>query len=60
MAETQSGSRMVLLYARLASLDKNDPPLSPIDNTEGVMGQAIRLWLRDCRAGAIRFSQVVE
>ena len=56
LAKTKSGWRMVLLYSQLASLDKNDPPLSPIDNTDGVMGQAIRLWLRDCRAGAIQFS----
>ena len=60
LAETKSGWRMVLLYSQLASLDKEDPPLPPIDNTDGVMGQAIRLWLRDCRAGAIQFSQAVE
>ncbi|MFQ3626552.1 MAG: hypothetical protein SNJ81_03120, partial [Cyanobacteriota bacterium] len=33
---------------------QRQPASPPRDSSEGVVAQAIRLWLRDCRAGSIR------
>ena len=54
LTPTESGWRLVLLYSQLASLHSGDPPLPPQETSTGVIGQAIRLWLRDCNAGALR------
>lgn len=54
LAETDRGWRLALLYVQLASLYPGDPPLPPQEASDGVVGQAIRLWLRDCRAGGVR------
>jgi hypothetical protein len=55
LAQTKSGWRLARLYSQLASLHPGDAPLPPQEASDGVVGQAIQLWLRDCRAGAIRF-----
>ena len=36
------------------------PPTPPRETSEGIIGQAVRLWLRDCRAGAIYPVEPVE
>jgi len=48
------GWRLTLMFSRTAP-DENvvRPPTPPRESSDGIMGQAIRLWLRDCRAGAI-------
>lgn len=53
LTQTDEGWRVVALSTKLASLHAQDPPLPPIEVTEGVMGQAIQLWLRDCRTGSL-------
>lgn len=42
------GWQLVMLLSQLAAMGEGNPPLPPRDTTEGVVGQAIRLWLRDC------------
>jgi hypothetical protein len=55
LARTPSGWRLALLYSRIgSSLTAAQPRLSPPrESSQGVTGQAIRTWLRDCQAGAI-------
>ncbi|WP_198807403.1 hypothetical protein [Leptolyngbya sp. BL0902] len=57
LVQAEGGWRSVLLYSSLGG----DParPLAeqrltpPQESSQGVVGQAVRLWLRDCRAGAV-------
>jgi hypothetical protein len=57
LVQAEDGWRSVLLYSSLGG----DPasPLAdqrltpPQESSQGVVGQAVRLWLRDCRAGAV-------
>ncbi|MGK7877527.1 MAG: hypothetical protein AB4426_30765 [Xenococcaceae cyanobacterium] len=54
LTQTKSGWRMAMVFSRLGSTSKGRPPSPPRESSNGVIGQAIRLWLRDCRAGTIR------
>ncbi|HEY9639312.1 MAG TPA: hypothetical protein V6C57_02450 [Coleofasciculaceae cyanobacterium] len=47
------GWRLVLMFSRIGNVLADQPPSPPEDASQGVIAQAIRLWLRDCRAGAI-------
>jgi hypothetical protein len=57
LVQAEDGWRSVLLYSSLGG----DPasPLAdqrltpPQESSQGVVGQAVRLWLRDCRAGTV-------
>jgi len=57
LVQTEDGWRSVLIYSSLGG----DParPLAdqrlmpPQESSQGIVGQAVRLWLRDCRAGAV-------
>ncbi|MFQ4139720.1 hypothetical protein PGN35_025750 [Nodosilinea sp. PGN35] len=59
LAPTQEGWYMALLFSSLSSyrdggpLPAGRPPTPPQESSDGIVGQAIRLWLRDCRAGAV-------
>lgn len=57
LAQTPEGWRMALLYSSLGTLPENSatgrPPTPPQESGDGIVGQAVRLWLRDCRAGAV-------
>jgi hypothetical protein len=54
LTQTSSGWRLVMLFTQFGSPASNHPPSPPQDNSQGIIGQAINLWLRDCRAGAIK------
>jgi hypothetical protein len=54
LTDTDSGWRLALLYASLGSSNQARPSLPPRENSNGIVGRAIQLWLKDCRAGAIR------
>ncbi|NJR66863.1 MAG: hypothetical protein HC772_18640 [Leptolyngbyaceae cyanobacterium CRU_2_3] len=47
------GWRLVLMFSSLGNAPANQPPSPPQDTSQGVIAQAVRLWLRDCRAGSI-------
>ena len=49
LTKTQQGWRKVLLYSRFGSTDKTHPPTPPQETSNGIVGKAIQLWLRDCR-----------
>jgi len=53
---TSSGGswRLVMLYTQLGSTIPKNPPSPPEETSNGIIGQAITLWLRDCQAGTIR------
>ncbi|XHU96236.1 MAG: hypothetical protein JJP05_01920 [cyanobacterium endosymbiont of Rhopalodia gibba] len=54
LTQTEKGWRSVILFSQLASLNDGGLPLPPEDASNGPIGQGIRLWLRDCRAGAVK------
>jgi hypothetical protein len=57
LARSQDGWRLAMVYTQFGSPSGDEPPTPPQETSDGVIGQAIRLWLRDCRAGAIKQSR---
>jgi hypothetical protein len=54
LTQGEDGWRMALLFSRTAPAEATvRPPTPPRENSDGIVGQAVRLWLRDCRAGAL-------
>jgi hypothetical protein len=54
LVPTAEGWRLTLMFSRLAAADQpTRPPTPPQESSDGIMGQAVRLWLRDCRAGTL-------
>jgi hypothetical protein len=51
---TQGSWWLALMYSRLGFYPEVGPPAPPRESSNGIIGQAVRLWLRDCRAGAVR------
>jgi hypothetical protein len=52
-ATPDHGWRLAMLYTRLGSYPAGRVITPPRESSEGPIGQAIGLWLRDCQAGAI-------
>jgi hypothetical protein len=48
LTPTNEGWKMVMLFSRFGSADKNQPSTPPIEANNSMVGQAIKLWLRDC------------
>jgi hypothetical protein len=55
LARAETGWQLVLLFTRTGSYPSGQPPTPPRESSQGVIGQAIRAWLRDCNAGFVRF-----
>ncbi|GAB4196628.1 MAG: hypothetical protein Fur006_44290 [Coleofasciculaceae cyanobacterium] len=53
LSQTTEGWRVSMMFSRFGS-SSGGPPTPPQESSKGVVGQAVKLWLRDCRAGAIR------
>jgi len=53
LTRTSQGWRLVLMFSRLGEVTPGSPPAPPQDTSQGAIAQALRLWLRDCEAGAI-------
>ncbi len=53
LAKTETGWWFGLTVSRIGGYPDNQPQSPPHDSSEGGIARAIRLWLRDCRAGAI-------
>lgn len=48
------GWRLTLMFSRTTPDDNGvRPPTPPQESSDGIVGQAVQLWLRDCRAGAV-------
>ncbi len=54
LSQTEGGWRMSMVFSRFGSNLKERPPTPPRETSDSVVGQAVSLWLRDCRAGAIK------
>ena len=61
LTQTDSGWRTVILFSRFGNSDRSrgdsrisPTPAPPRETTNGIIGQGIQLWLRDCRADAVR------
>ncbi|MBF1990429.1 hypothetical protein [Fischerella thermalis] len=55
LAKAENGWWMVMMFSRTGSDLKQNPPTPPQDSSHGVVAQGIQTWLRDCRAGDVRF-----
>jgi hypothetical protein len=53
LTRSTSGWQLVALFSRIGDEPADQPPTPPQDRTQGAIAQAIRLWLQDCRSGAI-------
>ncbi len=51
LTATEQGWYLVTLYSRFGLPDSNHPPTPPQETSNGIIGTAIQLWLRDCRFG---------
>jgi len=60
LVRAEAGWRLALLYSRWGSPPPNRLPLPPRETSNGTVGQAIQLWLRDCRAGALELDDPRE
>jgi len=47
------GWHLVMMFSRIGSTEGH-PPTPPRESSNGIIGQAVSLWLRDCNAGAIQ------
>lgn len=53
LTKTSDGWRLAMMFSQIGS-SSGRPPTPPQESSEGIVGQAVNTWLRDCRAGAIR------
>lgn len=53
LTKSEGGWRVVMLFSVLGATGETDIPLPPRETTQGIIGQGIQLWLRDCRAGEL-------
>ena len=54
LTQTDSGWRTVIMFSRFGNSNRQNPPTPPRETTNGIIGRGVQLWLRDCRADAIR------
>jgi hypothetical protein len=54
LTQTPGGWRLALMFSRIGSSSPGRSPTPPRESSKGIIGQAVTIWLRDCRAGAIR------
>lgn len=48
------GWEMVMLLTRFGEVAQSEVVSPPVDTTSGIVGEAVRRWLRDCRYGALK------
>lgn len=54
LTRSTEGWRLAFMYTRTGGYPGTQPPSPPRESSDGVIGRAIELWLRDCRAGILR------
>lgn len=54
LTKTSDGWRLAMMFSQFGSSEKGSPPTPPQESSNGIIGQAVTTWLRDCRADAIR------
>jgi hypothetical protein len=59
LTKTSTGWRKVMMFTQTGSVPASKQvPSPPRDSSEGVIAQAVDLWLRDCQAGSIRAPRI--
>ena len=53
LTETSNGWRLVFMFSAIGDVPQDEPPTPPYDSSQGVIAQAIRLWLRDCQTRSV-------
>ncbi|MGD1875080.1 MAG: hypothetical protein ACFB02_18750 [Mastigocoleus sp.] len=53
LTKSSTGWRMVMMFSQISSYPQNEISTPPRDSSNGVIGQAAKTWLRDCRAGSL-------
>jgi hypothetical protein len=53
LAPAEDGWWLAFMFSSIDDADTARAPLPPRENSRGSVGQAVQLWLRDCRAGTI-------
>jgi hypothetical protein len=56
LTQAEDGWRLAFMYTRTGGYLTQQPPTPPRESSDGVIAQAIRLWLQDCRVGAVRMT----
>ena len=54
LTQTESGWRMVMMFSRFDTKGEYKVPTPPKETSEGAIGKAVQLWLKDCRWGSLR------
>lgn len=55
LTQTLDGWRLVTMFSQLGSYPpRGTPPSPPQESSNSFIGQAVRTWLADCRAGEVR------
>lgn len=54
LTQTPEGWRLAMIFSQIGSSLPGRAPTPPRESSNGVIGQAVTIWLRDCRAGGIR------
>ncbi len=54
LTKTSGGWRLALMFTQFGSSVRGRPPTPPQESSNGVVGQAVTNWLRDCHAGVIK------
>ena len=49
LTQTDHGWYLAMMFSRTGAYPSRNPPTPPRDSSEGVIAQAVRTWLRDCR-----------
>ncbi len=49
LTPTSDGWHLVTMFSRFGDPTENHPPAPPKETSNGIIGQGVRLWLRDCR-----------
>ena len=44
---------LMTIFSRFGDATKNTPPTPPHESSAGIIGQAVNLWLRDCRESSL-------
>ncbi len=53
LTRSTNGWRLAIMFTRTGSITPGVAPTPPRDSSNGAIAQAIKRWLRDCRAGLI-------
>ncbi|MEL7332243.1 MAG: hypothetical protein AAFN12_08335 [Cyanobacteria bacterium J06560_2] len=54
LTQTTDGWRLAFMFSAIDTPQTNPSPMPPRESSQSSVGQAVRIWLKDCRADAIQ------